>query len=65
VVESFFDMFVPNEKDNKSEEENAMNQEEGEFFKDDLIPFSLEYYLNIVESQFYGQGENEDEEDDE
>ncbi len=65
MVESFFDMFVPNEKDNKSEEENAMNQEEGEFFKDDLIPFSLEYYLNIVESQFYGQGENEDEEDDE
>lgn len=40
-VESFFDIF-------KDKEGDEMQGTEAEFFKDDLIPFSLEYYLNYV-----------------
>ena len=41
--ESFFDIFV-NKQDDIMEAENN----EGENFKNDLIPFSLEYYLNLM-----------------
>ena len=42
-TESFFDIFV-NKQDDIMEAENN----EGENFKNDLIPFSLEYYLNLM-----------------
>ena len=42
-IESFFDIFV-NKQDDIMEAENN----EGENFKNDLIPFSLEYYLNLM-----------------
>jgi hypothetical protein len=32
--------------------EVSTHQEEGEFFKDDFIPFSMEYFLNIIEFKF-------------
>ena len=49
-VESFFDIFT---KIGNSDEDNKNNQEEGEFFKDDLIPFSMEYYLQLVDRNLY------------
>ena len=42
-TESFFDIFI-NKQDDIMEAENN----EGENFKNDLIPFSLEYYLNLM-----------------
>ena len=42
-TESFFDIFI-NKQDDIMEAENI----EGENFKNDLIPFSLEYYLNLM-----------------
>ena len=42
-IESFFDIFT-NKQDDIMEAENN----EGENFKNDLIPFSLEYYLNLM-----------------
>jgi hypothetical protein len=49
-VESFFDIF---KSVGNSDDQNKNNQEEGEFFKDDLIPFSMEYYLKLVERNLY------------
>ena len=40
-------------KTGNSEDENKDNQEEGEFFKDDLIPFSMEYYLQLVDRNVF------------
>ncbi len=46
-VESFFDIFKENE--NIDGKEKSVDSSEGEFFKNDLIPFSLEYYLSLVD----------------
>jgi hypothetical protein len=56
IVPSFFDIFA-----DQSKEDHPSN--EGSFFKDDLLPNSLEYYLNIMDD--FEEGEDEDFEDDE
>ncbi len=63
IVPSFFDIFADQTKDD-------FPTNEGSFFKDDLLPNSLEYYLNIMDDleegegeDFYDDEEDEDEED--
>ena len=56
IVPSFFDIFA-----DQTKEDSPSN--EGTFFKDDLFPNSLEYYLNIMDDN--EEGEDEDFEDDE
>ena len=56
-------MFVTKSELINDQDQNQADQEEGEFFKDDIIPFSLEYYLNIVENTFFGKGNKEDDEE--
>jgi hypothetical protein len=46
-VDSFFDIFKENE--NFDGKEKSVDSSEGEFFKNDLIPFSVEYYLQLVD----------------
>lgn len=62
-MESFFDMFLDKKVENE-EEENKEFQEEGEFFKDDLIPFSMEYYLKLIDTDMFGGCEDEECEND-
>jgi hypothetical protein len=62
-VPSFFDLFADQSKEDYP-------SEEGNFFKDDLLPNSLEYYLNIMDEPMEGlddfeEGEDEEDEDDE
>jgi len=57
IVPSFFDLFA----DQSKEEFSA--SEEANFFKDDLFPNSLEYYLDIMTFDF--QDDEDDEDDDE
>jgi len=60
VVPSFFDFFDDGDK------EMASCGDDGAFIKDDLLPNSLEYYLNILdENEDFGDEEGEDGEDDE
>lgn len=58
-MESFFDMFLDKKIENE-EEENKESQEEGEFFKDDLIPFSMEYYLKLIDTDMFNGCEDEE-----
>ena len=58
-MESFFDMFLDKKVENE-EEENKEFQEEGEFFKDDLIPFSMEYYLKLIDTDMFSGCEDEE-----
>ena len=57
---SFFDMFVKSKEEKPSEDDNKDDQEEGEFFRDDLIPFSMEYYLKIIDSDMFHGCEDDD-----
>jgi nucleosome assembly protein 1-like 1 len=65
LVPSFFDIFADTSKD------DPQANEEANFWKDDFFGNSLEYYLNIIDSDFFGEGEDfegeedEDDEDDE
>lgn len=56
-VESFFDLFKNEIKDEDKDE----TETEAKFIKDDLIPNSLEYYLNIIEIHDAESEEDEDE----
>ena len=56
IVPSFFDIFAEETK-----EDTTDNQ--GTFFKDDLLPNSLEYYLNIMDDDDEEFEDDEDEED--
>jgi nucleosome assembly protein 1-like 1 len=56
IVPSFFDIFADQTKED-------LPSNEGTFFKDDLLPNSLEYYLNIMDD--FEDDEDEDDEDEE
>jgi hypothetical protein len=47
-VDSFFDIFKEEEKSDEKTK-SQVDASEGEFFKNDLIPFSIEYYLQLVD----------------
>lgn len=70
-VDSFFEFFTskegivgdPNEEDLNEEDEERLDIIEDDYmfaqeFRDELIPLGLEYYLNIVEEDFEGEGED-------
>lgn len=60
LVPSFFDIFADTSKD------DPQANEEANFWKDDFFANSLEYYLNIIDTDFFGEGEDfEDDEDEE
>ncbi len=57
-VPSFFDLF------NDTDKEDPAVSDESNFWKDDFFGNSLEYYLNIIDTDMFGAGEDfEDEED--
>lgn len=48
-VDTFFDFF----KSETADSEDKLDNEEGRFLVDDLIPFSLEYYMKLIDAQKY------------
>lgn len=58
LVPSFFDVFADETKDD-------LPPDEDNFFKDDLFPNSLEYYLNLFDEEDFDDGEDYEDEDEE
>jgi len=64
-VESFFTIFrTDNLEDCEAEADASQEEEEAEFIKEDLFPFALSYYLNIMPVDEDLGDEDEEEEDD-
>ena len=74
-VESFFNIFEKKDEDededdddDKNKESDDMLGEEAEFILNDLVPFSMEYYLDIQKlsalDDDYGDDDDDDEEED-
>lgn len=64
-VESFFSMFkTANLEDPDSEADVQTEEEEADFIKEDLLPNSLNYYMNLMPSAEDLDSGDEEEEDD-
>jgi nucleosome assembly protein 1-like 1 len=58
TVPSFFDMFADEGKED-------LLPDEGNFFRDDLFPNSMEYFLNLFEDEDFEDGEDDEDDEDE
>jgi len=64
-VESFFTIFrTDNLEDPEAEADVSQEEEEAEFIKEDLLPYALSYYLNIMPVDDDVGDEDSEEEDD-
>jgi len=65
-VESFFTIFkTDNLEDPEAEADVSQEEEEAEFIKEDLLPYALSYFLNIMPvDEDLGDEDEEDEDDD-
>lgn len=67
-VDSFFNIFEDKEEDEEGDDEEKEESDElgseADFFLNDLIPFSMEYYLDLQKlSAINDEGHNEDDDD--
>lgn len=64
-MDSFFSIFrTDNLEDPEAEADVSQEEEEAEFIRDDLLPYALNYYLNIMPVDDECDEDNEDEEED-